>query len=92
MDDAEHRIDEMNAEMQAAFLEEFGDPAELLAQPGLQPVLDALAPDYTTWQRAFWLVSPEEFLDRETPLDVVQAGEIDRVVRAAWLTREIVIG
>lgn len=92
MDDAERKIDAMNAEMQASFLNDFGDPAEMLAQPGLQPVLDALSSDYSLWQRAFWLVAPCEDLDDEIPLQAVQAGDVDRVVDAAWQTRDIVIG
>ena len=86
--DAERQIDTRNAEEQERFLDEFGDPTEMLAQPGLQPVLGALSPDYTMWQKAFWLVSQNKWLGGETALEAVQSGEIGRVIEAARLTRE----
>ena len=92
MDDAERKIDEMTAELRARFENEFGDPAEMLAQPSLQPVLEALEPDYSELQKAAWLVAPCEDLDDEMPLRAVQKGEIDRVVLAAQQTRDITIG
>lgn len=89
---AERRIDAMNAELRADFQKAFGDPEEMLAQLSLKPVLDALSPDYSMWQRAFWLVSPDEWLDGECPIDAVCAGKIDRVIEAARLTHEDPIG
>lgn len=67
---AERRIDAMNADMRAEFREEFGDPEVMLAQTGLEPVLDALSPDYSMWQRAFWLISPDAWLDGQCPIKI----------------------
>lgn len=85
---AERQIDARNAEEQERFQDEFGDPTEMLAQPGLQQVLGALNPDYSIWQRAFWLVSQNKWLGGETALEAVQSGMTGRVIEAARLTRE----
>ena len=57
----------------------------------MELVLAALPDSFTAWQRAFWLVSPKEALDGETPVDAVKAGD-DRVVETARGASELVAG
>ena len=46
-----------------------GQPLKLM-----KAVLDALPTDFTPWQRAFWLVSPKEKLDGDTPEGAIRDG------------------
>lgn len=89
---AERKIDEVTAELRARFKNKFGDPAELLAQPGLQRAIDTLHPDCSKRHRDVWLVAPCKDLDDKMPLKVVQSEEIACVVLAARPTRDITIG
>lgn len=59
--------------------------------PLVQPTLKALPADRSAWQRAFWLVSPNEWLDERTPADALRAGD-ERVVDAAGHAGTPVIG
>lgn len=57
----------------------------------MESVLAALPKSFTAWQRAFWLVSPKELLDGETPADAIERGD-DRVVATARRAGDRVAG
>lgn len=59
--------------------------------PLLRPVLGALPADRTPWQRAFWLVGPNERLDGDPPIEAIRRGE-DGVLEAARHAGEIAVG
>ena len=59
--------------------------------PLVQPVLRALPAYRSAWQRAFWLVSPNEWLDERVPADALHEGD-ERVVEAAGHAGAVVIG
>jgi hypothetical protein len=59
--------------------------------PLVQPVLRALPADRSAWQRAFWLVSPNEWLDERVPADALRIGD-ERVVEAAGHAGAVAIG
>lgn len=59
--------------------------------PLMQPVLRALPGDRSAWQRAFWLVAPNEWLDERVPADALREGD-ERVVEAAQHAGAVVIG
>lgn len=60
-------------------------------QPLLRAVLKCLRADLSAWQRAFWLVAPNEWLDGRTPLEAIAAQD-KAVVDAARRTGAAVIG
>ena len=51
--------------------------------PLLRKVLGRLPADRTDWQRAFWLVAPNEWLDGGRPIDLIRAGNEDALAAAA---------
>jgi len=59
--------------------------------PLLQKVLRALPADRSAWQRAFWLVAPNDFLDGARPLDLIREGD-PGVIDAAGKEAQPVIG
>lgn len=59
--------------------------------PLMQPVLRALPADRSAWQRAFWLVSPNEWLGERLPADAVRQGDA-RAVVAARHAGDVVVG
>lgn len=59
--------------------------------PLMQPVLKALPADRSAWQRAFWLVSPNEWLDGRVPADALREADA-HVVEAAAHAGGVVIG
>lgn len=64
-----------------------GRPFEVLG-----PVLSHLkGKDLSNWQAAFWLVSPQNALDGDLPVDLIQVGD-DRVIAAAQSAYEMVEG
>ena len=63
-----------------------GQPLKLM-----EAILAVLPAHFTAWQRAFWLVSPKEGLDGETPAGAMQAGD-DRVVDVAELADQLPAG
>ena len=63
-----------------------GQPLKLM-----KAILDALPKDFTPWQRAFWLVSPKEELDGDTPEKAMRDGN-DRVVEMARSADQVPVG
>ncbi|MYH59887.1 MAG: hypothetical protein F4145_18345 [Boseongicola sp. SB0675_bin_26] len=63
-----------------------GQPLRLM-----KAILDALPKDFTPWQRAFWLVSPKEELDGNTPEKAMRDGN-DRVVEVARSAGQLPVG
>lgn len=59
--------------------------------PLMQPVLRSLPADRSAWQRAFWLVSPNEWLDERVPADALRNGD-ERVIQAAEHAGAVAIG
>lgn len=59
--------------------------------PLMRETMKALRPDLSAWQRAFWMVSPNECLDGSLPIDAVRTHD-KAVTEAARKTRETVIG
>ena len=49
----------------------------------LRDVLKALRPDLSAWQRAIWLVAPNEWLDEAAPIDAIRGGAGEAAVAAA---------
>lgn len=67
-------------------LDATGQPWSLLG-----PSLAALSPDLTPWQRAFWLVAENEWLNSATPLQAIRNDDV-AVLEAAAATRRSAIG
>lgn len=63
-----------------------GQPLKLM-----KIILDALPTDFTPWQRGFWLVSPKEELDGDTPEKAMRDGN-DRVVEVARSAAQLPVG
>lgn len=59
--------------------------------PLMKRVLDVLPDDMTSWQTAFWLVSPSSALDGGLPLDAIRRGD-ESVVDAALNEASEIIG
>jgi len=59
--------------------------------PLLAAVLAALPSHFSPWQRAFWLVAPEDALGGETPIARIARGD-PPVVEAARRAGELTIG
>ena len=53
--------------------------------PLMREVLRGLPADWSGWQRAFWIVSPNEWLDEGRPLEAIRAGD-KAVIEAAART------
>ncbi|MXY32942.1 MAG: hypothetical protein F4Y60_02395 [Boseongicola sp. SB0664_bin_43] len=63
-----------------------GQPLKLM-----KAILDALPTDFTPWQRAFWLVSPKEELDGNSPEKAMRDGN-DRVIEVARSADQTLVG
>lgn len=59
--------------------------------PLMRDVLKALPADWSGWQRAFWMVSPNEWLDEGLPFEAIRAGDRD-VIEAAAEAGRMAIG
>lgn len=59
--------------------------------PLIREVNEAFTEDCTEWQRASWLVSPNEWLDGETPVSAIQRND-PKVVDAAAIACEVPVG